>query len=129
VFHVAKMATVLARCDFQGPLKDVAHRVHVPEAAFVSDHFHAVLTFFQSPASRFDAQAFHKFCRRGLHFLCEDACKIAWTHRYALCQQGHGERFVQVIERPCFQIAQRFSIGQLQRQRGAELRLAAGRRR
>src|SRR6266436_3968879 len=25
VFHVAEMATVLARRDFQGPLKDIAH--------------------------------------------------------------------------------------------------------
>ena len=104
VFHVAKVAAVLARCDFQGPLKDVAHRVDVPEAAFACDHFHAVVTFFQPPASCFDAQALDKFCGRGLHFFGEDAREIARTHRYAFCQQRHGERFLQVIEHPCLQV-------------------------
>jgi len=114
MFHVTKMATVLARCDFQGPLKDVAHRVDVPEAAFACDHFHAVVTFFQPPASCFDAQALDKFCGRGLHLFGENAGEIARTHRDALRQQRDGDRFVKVIEHPCFQFAQRFSIGQLQ---------------
>ena len=86
MFHVAKVATVLAGCDFQGALKNIAHRVDVPEAAFVCDRFHAVLTFFQAPSSCFDAQALDKFCRRSLHLFGEDAREIARTHRYALCQ-------------------------------------------
>jgi hypothetical protein len=56
MFHVTKVATVLARCDFRRSLKDIAHRVDVPEAAFVCDHFHAVMTFFQPTASCFDAK-------------------------------------------------------------------------
>jgi hypothetical protein len=86
VFHMAKVATVLARCDFQSALKDVTHRVDIPEAAFARDHFHAVVTFFQPAASCFDPQALDKFCRRGLHFFAEDAREIAWTHRHVLCQ-------------------------------------------
>ena len=112
--HVTEVAAVLARCDFQGPLKDVTHRVDVPEAAFACDHFHAVVTFFQPTSSCFDAEALNKFCRRSLHLFREDAGEIARTHRYPFCQQRHGERFVQIIEDPCFQFAQWFSIGQLQ---------------
>ena len=97
MFHVPKVATVLARRDFQGSLKNVAHRVDVPEAAFACDHFHAVVTFFQPPASCFDAQALDKFCGRGLHLFGEDAREIAGAHRDALRQQRDGDRFVQVI--------------------------------
>ena len=114
MFHVTKVATILAGCDFYGALKNVAHRVDVPEAAFVCDHFHAVVTFFQPAASCFDAQALNKFCRRSLHLFGEDAREIARTHRDALCQQRHGERLLQIIEHPRFQFEQWFSIGQLQ---------------
>ena len=110
-----KVATVLAGCDFQGPLKDVTHRVHVPEAAFACDHFHAVVTFFQPTASCFDAQALDKFCGRGLHFFREDPCEIARAHRDALRQQRDSDRFVQVIEHSCCQFAHWLSIGELQR--------------
>jgi hypothetical protein len=86
VFDVTEMATVLARWDFQGPLKDVAHRVDVPEPAFARDHFHAVVTFLQSTASGFDSEALDELCGRRVHLFGEDPSEIARTHRYALCQ-------------------------------------------
>jgi len=112
--HVTEVATVLARCDFQGALKNVAHRVDVPKAAFVCDRFHTVVTFFQPTASGFDSQSLDKFCGRCFHFFRENTGEIARTHRYALCQQRHGERFLKVIEHPRLQFAQWFSIRYLQ---------------
>ena len=114
MFHVTKVTTVLARCDFQGALKDVAHRVDVAEPAFDRRPFHAVVTFLQPTASGFDAETLDEFCGRRVHLFGEDPCEIARTHRYALCQQRYCERFLQVIEHTCFQLAQRFSIRQLQ---------------
>jgi len=64
---VAEVATILSRRNFQRALKDIAHRIDVSEAALARDRFHAVLTFFQSPARRFHAQAFDKF--RGVVFI------------------------------------------------------------
>src|SRR5439155_23520598 len=93
--HTSEMATIMSWRNFQCPLKNIAHRIDVPKAALASNRLHAVLTFFQSPASCFDAQALDKFCGRGLHFFGEDAEEIARTHRDALRQQRHGERFVQ----------------------------------
>ena len=87
--------------NFQCPLKNVAHRIDVSKAALAGNSFHAVLTFFQSPARRFHAQAFHKFRGCGLHFFGEDPGEIARTHRDPVRQHGDGERFVQVIEHPC----------------------------
>ena len=77
MFHVTEMATVLAGCDFQGALKNIAHQIDVPEAAFVRDYFHAVVTFFQPTASCFDTEALDKFCRGDLHFFTKDAREIA----------------------------------------------------
>src|SRR5438270_6533618 len=80
-FYVSEVAAILSRRNFKGPLKNVAHRIDVPEAALAGDCFHAVLTFFQSTASGFNAQPFHKFRGRGLHFFGEDPGEIARTHR------------------------------------------------
>jgi len=104
---MSKVASVLARCDFQGALKDVAHRVDVPKAAFVRDHFHAVVTFLQPTASGFDAETLNEFCGRRVHLFGEDPCEIARTHCYALCQQRYCERFLPVFDPSIAVITQR----------------------
>src|SRR5437016_4803918 len=118
------MATILARCNFQCALKNVAHRIDVSKAALAGNRFHAVVTFFESPASGFDAQAFHELRGSGLHLLGEDSGEIARTHRDSMRQHRHRERFVQIVEHPRLEFAQWFAVGQLQRQRGTELRLS-----
>lgn len=126
MFHVAEVAAVLTGWNFQRALKDGAHRVDVSEAALARDRFHTVLTFFETAPRCFDSQALNEFRRRRFHFGGEDAGKIPRTHRDALCEHRHRQRFVQIIEHPRFQFAQRFPIGGLKRKRSAELRLAAG---
>ena len=91
---MSEMATILARCNFQCALKNIAHRIDVSKAAFAGNRFHAVVTFFEPPASGFDAQAFHELRGRGLHFFGEDPGEIARTHRDPVRQNGDGERFV-----------------------------------
>src|SRR5947208_16227707 len=98
--HTSEMATIMSWRNFQCPLKNIAHRIDVPKAALASNRLHAVLTFFQSPASCFDAQAFYELRRGGLHFFGEDPGKITRAHRYSLRQHRHRERFVQVVEHP-----------------------------
>src|SRR5438105_2721767 len=92
--HTSEMATILARCDFQCPLKNIAHRIDAPKAALAGNRLHAVVTFFESPASSFDAQAFHKLRGRGLHLVGKDSGEIARTHRDPLRQHWYVERFV-----------------------------------
>ena len=113
MFHVAKVATVLARCDFQGALKNIAHRVDVSEAALARDRFHAVRTFFKPAPRSFYSQPFDKFCGRRLHFFRKDAREIARTHGHALRQRRDRERLVQIIEHPRFELAQRLAIRRL----------------
>src|SRR5437588_5630054 len=125
MFRVSKVTAIMSGRNFQSALKDIAHRVHISEAALARDRFHAVLTFFQSPPRGFDTQTLDKFRRRAFHFLSKNAREIAWTHRHALRQHWNGERFVQIVEDPGLELAQWFSIGRLQRERGAELRLSA----
>ena len=120
-----EVAAILPRRNLDRALKNVAHGIHTSEAAFARDRFHAVLTFFQAAPGRFHAQTFNELGRRRFHFSREHAREIPRTHGHALRQQRHGERFVQMIEHPCFQFEQRFSVRRLQRKRGAELRLAA----
>src|SRR5436190_7732696 len=96
-FHVArtsKVATIMSWRNFQCPLKNIAHRIDVSKAALASNSFHAVVTFFQSPASCFDAEALHKLRGRGLHLLGKDPGEIARTHPDSLRQYWHVERFV-----------------------------------
>src|SRR5439155_20873644 len=87
--HTSEMATIMSWRNFQCPLKNVAHRIDVSKAALASNGFHAVVTFFQSPASCFDAQAFHKLRGRGFHLLGEDSSGITRAHRYSLRQHRH----------------------------------------
>src|SRR4029077_15618861 len=122
---MSEMATILARCNFQCAMKNVAHRIDVSKAALAGNRFHAVVTFFESPASGFDAQAFYELRGRGLHFFGEDPGEIARTHRDSMRQHRHRERFVQIVEHPRLEFAQWFAVGQLQRERGTELRLSA----
>src|SRR5439155_9770165 len=98
--HTSEMATIMSCGNFTCPMDNVAARIDVSNAALAGNRFHAVVTFFQSPASCFDAQAFHKLRRRGLHLLGEDPREITRAHRYSLRQHRHRERFVQVIEHP-----------------------------
>src|SRR5205823_1341129 len=79
--HTSKVATILSRWNSHCPLENIAHRIDIPKAALSSDRFHAVLAFFQSPASCFDAQAFDKLGGCGLHLFSEDSGEIARTHR------------------------------------------------
>src|SRR5690348_2034685 len=104
------MATVLAGCNFQCSLKNVAHRVNVPESALVSDHFHTVMTLFQPTTRSFDSQSLNKFSRRRFHFSGENAREIARTHCYAPCQYWYAQRLAQIIEHPRLQLAQWFPI-------------------
>src|SRR6266576_728081 len=96
--HTSEMATIMSRRNFQCPLKNIAHRIDAPKAALAGNRLHAVVTFFESPASGFDAQAFHKLRGRGLHFFSEHSGEIARTHRDSLRQHSYVERFVQVVE-------------------------------
>src|SRR6266513_842185 len=92
--HASEMATIMSGRNFQCPLKNIAHRIDVSKAALASNRFHAVVTFFQSPASCFDAEALHKLRGRGLHLLGKDTGEIARTHPDSLRQYWHVERFV-----------------------------------
>ena len=97
---VSEMPPILSRRDFERALKDIAHRIHVSEAAFVSDCLHAVVAFLQPTARRFDAEALNKFCRRSLDFFDKDTRKIARAHGDVSRQHRNRERFVQIIEHP-----------------------------
>src|SRR5437773_10617826 len=66
--HTSKVATILSRCNSQCPLENVAHRIDIPKAAVSGNCFQAVSAFFQSPASCFNSQVFHKLFGRRLHF-------------------------------------------------------------
>src|SRR6266566_1676452 len=92
--HTSEMATIMSRRNFQCPLKNIAHRIDAPKAALAGNRLHAVVTFFESPASGFDAQAFHKLRGRGLHLVGKDSGEITRAHRYPLRQHRHIERFV-----------------------------------
>jgi hypothetical protein len=126
LLHVAEVTAVLAGGNLQGSLKDVAHRIDIPKATFGGDRFHAICAFLQATPSGFDPQALDQFRRGGFHFPAEDSSEIPRAHPDPLRQDRDGERLVQVIKDPRFQFPQWFSIAQLQRKGGAELRLAAG---
>src|SRR5437016_6304313 len=126
MFRVSKVTAIMSGRNFQSALKDIAHRVHIPKAALARDRFHAVLTFFQSATRGFNTQTLDKLRGRGLHFLSKHPRKVTRTHRHASREYRDGERFVQIVEDPGLKLTQWFSIGRLQRERGAELRLTAG---
>src|SRR5215468_6873511 len=116
-----KMTAILSRRNLERALKHVAHRIHISKPAFARDRLHGVLAFFQTTPRRFDAETLDKLRRRCFHFFSENTSEIARAHRDALGQYRNGERFVQIIQHPCFELSQGLSVRGLERKRGAEL--------
>src|SRR4029453_16677242 len=84
--RTSEVATIMSWRDFQCPLKNIAHRIDVSKTALAGNRLHTVVTFFQSPASCFDAQAFDKLRGRGLHLPGEDPGEIKRATLYPVCQ-------------------------------------------
>jgi hypothetical protein len=80
---------------------------------------------FEPAPCRFDADLHDE--ARGCHagLLGEDAREVARTHPNSLGHLLDGERFAQIIQHPNMQLSYGGAVGSLQRERGAELRLAA----
>src|SRR5881397_190256 len=51
--HASEVAAIMSWRNFQCPLKNIAHRIDIPKAAFAGNRFHAVLTLFQPTACCF----------------------------------------------------------------------------
>jgi hypothetical protein len=116
---------VLLRRNAHQALERAAHGFSAAEAAFFGDEFDRLGRLFEPAPRGFDADLRHETRWSHADLLGEDTREIAWTHPDLRGHSLDGQRFAQVVQQPDLQIAHGSAVGSLQRERGAELRLAA----
>ena len=116
---------VLLRRNMHQALERAAHGFSAAEAAFFCDEFDRLGRLFEPAPRGFDADLRHETRGRHADLLGEDPREIARTHPDLRGHSLDGQRFAQVVQHPDLQIAHGRAVGSLQRERGAELRLAA----
>jgi hypothetical protein len=116
---------VLLRRNMHQALERAAHGFGGAEAAFFGDEFDRLGRFFEPAPCGFDADLRHETRGRYAGLLGEDPREIARTHPDLRGHSLDGQRFAQVVQQPDLQIAHGRAVGSLQRERGAESRLAA----